>query len=150
MIILELEGHNILPELVRASEIISSLLTLQIDKPNSDEMTFQRCFSSLVAKLGPVFLNVFYLLRVISSMTGDSITNINNIPLMRQVHFKLRHKPIHTLIQLPTHTFSHQLLPVHKEDSTSEVGGMECENIFSQNSGIHGGYGPRSAPVKPT
>lgn len=49
---------------------------------------------------------------------------------MRQIHFEMRHKAIHTQIQLPTHTFSHQLLMFYEEDSISEVGGMECEKHF--------------------
>ena len=49
---------------------------------------------------------------------------------MRQIHFEMRQKPIHTLIQLPTHTFSHELILVYKEDSTPEVGNMECEEHF--------------------
>lgn len=43
VIILELVGHSTLLELLRAVEIISSIL--QMAKPNSDEMTFQRSFS---------------------------------------------------------------------------------------------------------
>lgn len=66
---------------------------------------------------------------------------------MRQIHFEMRHKPIHTLIQLPTHTFSHQLILVYKEDSTPEVGNMECEKTFSHKTVA---YVVVMAPVKPT
>lgn len=79
--ILELEGHDTLRELVRAAEIISPLplLCKWRNQTQRDELPFQRPLSKLVAKLGPDFLIILYLLSVMSSMAGHAISNINNL-----------------------------------------------------------------------
>lgn len=92
-----------------------------------------------------VFLIVFHLLGVISSMARDSISNIKNIP-WNKYSLKWTANPFTSWcndLLIPSHAIYFQFT---KRIPVQRLVIWKMRNIFSQDSAMRGGYGLRLTP----